>query len=185
MVAEISMLGAALKEVLTSGVADKAVGLVSSVKKNLDKDKTISTYENAFTQLIQENHELKTISMGYRDQFDQIYLSEKDIDYLQQTATRLINLFIPEITDEKKEELENKLVNQQGQSNLEAELVIKQWEKEQMKQRKSIEQLVDLIQVDTLRTMQLLGFNYREAIGEPLTELVANSIKESTKTSMG
>lgn len=185
MVAEISMLGAALKEVLTSGVADKAVGLVSSVKKNLDKDKTISAYENVFTQLIQENHELKTISMGYRDQFDQIYLSEKDIDYLQQTATRLINLFIPEITDEKKEELENQLVNQQGQSNLEAELVIKQWEKEQMKQRKSIEQLVDLIQVDTLRTMQLLGFNYREAIGEPLTELVANSIKESTKTSMG
>ena len=123
--------------------------------------------------------------MGYRDQFDQIYLSEKDIDYLQQTATRLINLFIPEITDEKKEELENQLVNQQGQSNLEAELVIKQWEKEQMKQRKSIEQLVDLIQVDTLRTVQLLGFNYREAIGEPLTELVANSIKESTKTSMG
>lgn len=53
--------------------------------------------------------------MGYRDQFDQIYLSEKDIDYLQQTATRLINLFIPEITDEKKEELENQLVNQQGQ----------------------------------------------------------------------
>ncbi|MGH2115157.1 hypothetical protein [Aerococcus urinaeequi] len=81
--------------------------------------------------------------------------------------------------------MENQLVNQQGQSNLEAELVIKQWEKEQMKQRESIEQLVDLIQVDTLRTMQLLGFNYREAIGEPLTELVANSIKESTKTSMG
>ncbi|MCY7730634.1 hypothetical protein MHY86_02725 [Aerococcus urinaeequi] len=53
-----------------------------------------------------------------------------------------------------------------------------------MKQRKSIEQLVDLIQVDTLRTMQLLGFNYREAIREPLTELVANSIKESTKNSM-
>ena len=39
------MLGVALKEVLTSGVADKAVGLVSSVKKNLDKDKTISAYE--------------------------------------------------------------------------------------------------------------------------------------------
>lgn len=113
---------------------------------------------------------------------DGYYFNDHDFHaYLE----RLINLFIPEITDEKKEELENQLVNQQGQSNLEAELVIKQWEKEQMKQRKSIEQLVDLIQVDTLRTMQLLGFNYREAIGEPLTELVANSIKESTKTSMG
>lgn len=185
MVAEISMLGAALKEVLTSGVADKAVELVSSVKQNLDKDRTILAYENAFTQLIQENHELKTISMGYRDKFDQIYLSEKDIEYLQQTAIRLINLFIPEITDEKKEELEKQLVNQQGQSKQEAELYITQWEKEKTKQRESIGQLVDLIQVDTLRTMQLLGFNYREAIGEPLTELVANSIKESTKTSMG
>lgn len=184
MVAEISMLGAALKEVLTSGVADKAVELVSSVKQNLDKDRTILAYENAFTQLIQENHELKTISMGYRDKFDQIYLSEKDIEYLQQTAIRLINLFIPEITDEKKEELEKQLVNQQGQSKQEAELYITQWEKEKTKQRESIGQLVDLIQVDTLRTMQLLGFNYREAIGEPLTELVANSIKESTKTSM-
>ena len=33
MITEISMLGSALKEVLSSGVADKAVELVSNVKK--------------------------------------------------------------------------------------------------------------------------------------------------------
>lgn len=36
--------------------------------------------------------------------------------------------------------------------------------------------LQDLISVDTLKTMQLLGFNYKAAIGEPLTQICADSI---------
>lgn len=34
----------------------------------------------------------------------------------------------------------------------------------------------DLISVDTLKTMQLLGFNYKAAIGEPLTQICASAI---------
>ena len=30
--------------------------------------------------------------------------------------------------------------------------------------------------MDTLKTMQLLGFNYKAAIGEPLTQICANAI---------
>lgn len=40
----------------------------------------------------------------------------------------------------------------------------------------SFEQLKELISVDTLKTMQLLGFNYKAAIGEPLTKLCADAI---------
>lgn len=40
----------------------------------------------------------------------------------------------------------------------------------------SLESLKNLISVDTLKTMQLLGFNYKAAIGEPLTQLCANTI---------
>lgn len=40
----------------------------------------------------------------------------------------------------------------------------------------SLEVFRDLISVDTLKTMQLLGFNYKAAIGEPLTQLCANAI---------
>ena len=36
--------------------------------------------------------------------------------------------------------------------------------------------LKDLISVDTLKTMQLLGFNYKAAIGEPLTAICAQTI---------
>lgn len=45
------------------------------------------------------------------------------------------------------------------------------------------EQVKELISVDTLKTMQLLGFNYKEAIGEPLTQLCANAILSKLKSS--
>lgn len=44
-------------------------------------------------------------------------------------------------------------------------------------QSESFQQVATLLNKDTLKTMQLLGFNYREAIGEPLTEVCANAIK--------
>lgn len=40
----------------------------------------------------------------------------------------------------------------------------------------NLEVFKDLISVDTLKTMQLLGFNYKSAIGEPLTQICANAI---------
>ena len=40
----------------------------------------------------------------------------------------------------------------------------------------SYEQIKELISVDTLKTMQLLGFNYKAAIGEPLTQICASAI---------
>lgn len=43
------------------------------------------------------------------------------------------------------------------------------------------EQIKELINIDTLKAMQLLGFNYKAAIGEPLTELCANAILSKEK----
>ncbi len=40
----------------------------------------------------------------------------------------------------------------------------------------SFKKFKDLISVDTLKSMQLLGFNYKKAIGEPLTELCSSKI---------
>ncbi|MGM0139111.1 hypothetical protein IGI65_001562 [Enterococcus sp. DIV0755b] len=45
----------------------------------------------------------------------------------------------------------------------------------------SIDTLIELLNKDTLKTMQLLGFNYREAIGQPLTEVCSQAIKEKLK----
>ena len=45
----------------------------------------------------------------------------------------------------------------------------------------SLKTFKDIVNVDTLKTMQLLGFNYKEAIGLPLTELCADAIKGIAK----
>ena len=41
----------------------------------------------------------------------------------------------------------------------------------------SMKQLVTWLNKDTLKTMQLWGFNYKAAIGEPLTEVCSNAIR--------
>jgi prefoldin subunit 5 len=41
---------------------------------------------------------------------------------------------------------------------------------------KSFEQLKKMLTANTLRTLQLLGFNYHDAIGEPLTDICRNAI---------
>lgn len=181
MVVEIGglvALSTALKGIINSGVAEQATSLISSVKEGRDNKKTINAYEDAFNKLIHENQELKSIALSYKDAYDQIYLNEKDIDYLQKTATRLINMFMPEVDEESKRKIRESLFAQ-GYTEEQVNQYVKQNTQENEKQRESFEQLVDLIQVDTLRTMQLLGFNYRKAIGEPLTELAANAITAS------
>ena len=40
----------------------------------------------------------------------------------------------------------------------------------------TFESVKNLIDVDTLKTMQLIGFNYKAAIGEPLTKICADAI---------
>lgn len=178
MAIELIALGNALKGIVNSGVADQVTSLISSVKEGKDDKKTISAYEDAFNKLIHENQELKSIALRYKDEYDQIYLNEKDIEYLQKTANRLLNMFMPEVDDTSKKKLKERLLTQ-GYDEKQATDFIKQWAQEQEKQREDFEQLVDFIQVDTLRTMQLLGFNYKKAIGEPLTELAAKAIANS------
>lgn len=43
----------------------------------------------------------------------------------------------------------------------------------------SLGSLKSLISVDTLKAMQLLGFDYKKAIGDPLTEVCARAITNS------
>lgn len=49
------------------------------------------------------------------------------------------------------------------------------------KQIETMEQVKNLISVDTLKTMQLLGFNYKAAIGEPLTQICSRAILSLTE----
>ena len=42
--------------------------------------------------------------------------------------------------------------------------------------KESMDALIKLLNKDTLKTMQLIGFNYKEAIGQPLTDVCSEAI---------
>jgi archaellum component FlaC len=111
---------------------------------------------------------------------------EKSLETVRTTYDEIVNQLLSEredairIAQAYKEELERVVISDEDIKHLH-NTVTKIFEllKKMSPQNETIEsfeQLKELISVDTLKTMQLLGFNYKAAIGEPLTQLCGNAI---------
>lgn len=109
----------------------------------------------------------------------------KDAEKLRTTYDSLINEVLQEreeavrIAQAYKAELDRIVISDDDITHLHATVskvldIIKAFSPETPVD--SFEAIKELISVDTLKTMQLLGFNYKAAIGEPLTNLCANAI---------
>ncbi len=111
---------------------------------------------------------------------------EKNIETVRNTYDEIVNQLLSEreesirIAQAYKEELEKVVISDQDIEHLHNTvtkmLEILKLMSPQNEAINSFEMLKELISIDTLKTMQLLGFNYKAAIGEPLTELCANAI---------
>ena len=110
---------------------------------------------------------------------------EKNIEKLRTTYDEIINEILQEredairIAQTYKSELERIVISDEDIKHLQKTVsgileIIKQMSPGT--DVNAYETVKSLITVDTLKTMQLLGFNYKAAIGEPLTELCAKAI---------
>lgn len=116
---------------------------------------------------------------------------EKNLEKMRTTYDELVNELILEreeavrIAQAYKSEIDRIVISDSDIRHLNAtfDQLIKIMNLGDSKDEKSFNVIKQLISVDTLKTMQLLGFNYRAAIGEPLTEICANAIKTSMKKS--
>lgn len=117
--------------------------------------------------------------------------TEKNADTLRATYDEIINQLLSEreeavrIAQAYKEELDKVEISDDDINHLHNTVtsvlnIIKEMSPDNTK-LDSFEQLKSLISVDTLKTMQLLGFNYKAAIGEPLTQLCAEAISNIGK----
>lgn len=112
--------------------------------------------------------------------------TEKDVETIRNTYDEIVNQLLSEreeairIAQAYKEELDRVVISDEDIEHLHNTvsriLEIFKVMNPQNESINSLEQLKELISIDTLKTMQLLGFNYKAAIGEPLTELCANAI---------
>lgn len=136
-------MGVRLAELVVKGTASAVNKKIRAAKEIKDTERLRTTYDELINEVLQEREEAIRIAQAYKSELDRIIISDEDIEHLNLTATRLLDVvksFSPD-------------------TNIEG-----------------FEAIKDLISVDTLKTMQLLGFNYKAAIGEPLTQLCANAI---------
>ncbi len=112
---------------------------------------------------------------------------EKNIENVRKVYDEIVNELLQErdeavrIAQSYKSELDRVVINDKDIEHLHKTIsrLIEIFGKASPSQEGNefdFEQLKELINMDTLKTMQLLGFNYKAAIGEPLTSLCADKI---------
>lgn len=145
---KLIQLGFTLAEV----VSRNTISFVGTKMEAAKQKKTLEEQSLAYTEIINnllaDKEELTTIAREYKQELDNVIISDEDIEYLHNTLEQfiiLLNSFAPQ-TDGTNEMITN---------------------------------LIRLLNKDTLKTMQLLGFNYKEAIGIPLTEVCSSFILSS------
>lgn len=148
----VSELGSSLAQLAANGIATAVASKARAIRNSKDADQVRSTYEEIVNQLLQERAEAVQIAQAYKAELDRVQISDEDIEALNQTVCRVLDLL-----------REWSLIDLHDAEDGKPD---------------AFEALRELLNADTLRTMQLLGFNYKSAIGEPLTELCASKIKE-------
>ena len=94
-----------------------------------------------------ERDEAIRIAQSYKSELEKVVISDEDIQHLHNTVSNILEII-------KSIQIANALPK--GEDEI----------AKVKSQVESYEQIKELISVDTLKTMQLLGFNYKAAIGE-------------------
>lgn len=129
-------------------VAQQAAAKFKSIRRKKDINIVCNDYEEIINNLVRERGELISIANAYQSELNRYEITDKDIKHLQATLDSCIKI------------LENFAPENEIDSNDE-----------------SVQALSSILSVDTLKAMQLLGFDYKKAIGDPLTEVCADYIR--------
>ena len=155
-------MGVSLTELAVKGTASAVTKKIRAVKDIKDAEKLRTTYDALINEVLQEREEAVRIAQAYKSELERIVISDEDIEHLHNTVSNILEIF-----------KNIQLAGVDPQDTLGVMRVQKQIE--------TMEQVKNLISVDTLKTMQLLGFNYKAAIGEPLTQICSRAILSLTE----
>lgn len=145
---EIAEIGISLASLAVKGTVSAINTKIKAIKNEKDIENVRNKYDEIINELLSEREEAIRIAKVYKNEIDRIVISDNDIEHLQNTISRILDIV--------------KAMSPDTQID-------------------TFAQFKELINADTLKTMQLLGFNYKAAIGEPLTELCANAILSKGK----
>lgn len=145
-------LGASLSTLALKETVAVVHSKVEALKTSKDVNNVRNAYNEIISELLEERNDAVLIAQTYKQELERVSISDEDIEYLQDTVAKVIDIIS---------------VFQAGGSA---------FSDGQKAAIKAADNLKTLISKDVLKTMQLLGFNYKAAIGEPLTQLCANAV---------
>nr|WP_312579763.1 hypothetical protein [Sedimentibacter sp.] len=145
-------MGTSLTSLAVKGTVSAVNSKVKAIKEEKNVEKIRATYDEIVNELILEREEAVRIAQAYKSELDKIEISDENIQHLNNTVGRVLEILKVMAPDTPIE---------------------------------AYEQIKELISVDTLKAIQLLGFNYKAAIGEPLTQLCADAILSKVRGNKG
>ena len=146
MDAVLASLFARLAEMVTKRTATTISDTIAAVKAKKQDAETIQVLSEIINSLISDREELITIAQGLKEQLVSQQISDSDIRQVVETVLPVL-----------------RNISAQGSGN-------------PGKTDAAMVTLQPLLSQDTLKVLQILGFNYREAIGEPLTQVVRSYV---------
>lgn len=148
---DVIRLGANLASYIGRNSVQSIRDKVKAVKISGNKDNTIDQMEEIIHELIQEKSELITLAQAYDEQLMMRKISSGDIEYITETIVPLIEHLLIESDGEDAEKL-----------------------------KKNMDIITPILSKETFNILQLLGFNFKQAIGEPLTQLIRDAINSQS-----
>lgn len=131
-----------LAEVTVRNTAEGISTRIRAKKETKNDKETINALDEIINDLIADKNELIQISNFYKNELAIQTISDEDIEYITTNIIPVISGLMEQ--------------NTSGNQN----------------QESIINTFCTIFSVETIKILQLIGFNYKEAIGIPLTELV-------------
>ena len=132
-----------------------------AMKQGRDDKKTIAEMNDLIYELLEEKQEIEIIAKTYQEEIISQKLSEEDLSFVSDTVLPVLKEFMENLAETQ---------NEQEQAST-------------LKTIETVEALEPLLSINTLNVLQMIGFNFKKGIGEPLTELLRTSISGENKLS--
>lgn len=145
---ELAVLGTELATIVGRKSVEAIFDKIKAVKQKGDKDEIISNLEEIINELIADKNSLIQISQAYEEKLITQKITDTEIEYITDSIIPLLE----------------KLVKESGSDNGE-------------KVQEGINVIKSILSKETFNILQILGFNFKKALGEPVTEYVASLIQ--------
>lgn len=143
---EVVDLGFRLGDSLARNTATAIDDKVRALLAGRKNEQIIAGLQEIISELVADKAEISRIAQAYQEELVAQRITDHDVQYITDTIVPMLRELVENSEEGSDEKLEQ------------------------------IDAFAPLLSVDAVKVLQILGFNFRQALGEPLTELTRKSI---------